>query len=524
MGDIFLKILNMSITASWLVLVVVILRFLLRKAPKWIHCLLWGSVAFRLIVPFSLESVFSLIPSTETINTKIYYARPQIETGVDMIDRNVNEYLLDHYFEGITVPANNFANILNILSLIWVTGIVIMMVYGIVSYYCLHQKIKVSLLYRENIYYCDDIDSTFIFGVLKPRIYLPSDILEEQMVYVIEHEKAHIRRKDYFWKIFGFILLIIYWFQPVVWVAYILFCRDMELACDEKVIKNKDKHAKKEYCEALISCNVKKRSTIAYPLAFGEIGVKDRIKSVLNYKKPAFWVVFIGIVASIVVAVCFLTNPKVVDGKLEVLMDYDTALQQQSLTYKAYFSESEELIVVECLKDGEQNGSKTKVSYKEYGGIGEVYLSFADETTGYLLYVSDPGAGKVNKILFASKDGGKTFQMQEDITGAMRNHPCGLLFFTEQSGFLITKNYGEEAYLYHTMDGGATWNPVKVEVPVIEEFSYINGVSIEKDENSDTKAILTLEGVGKEGKVRFEFITKDSGETWELSNNGQMKK
>lgn len=520
MGDIFLKILNMSLTASWLVLVVVILRFLLRKAPKWIHCLLWGSVAFRLIMPFSLESALSLIPSTETINTKVNYGSLQIETGIFMIDRNVNEYFSDYYFEGVTAPVNNFANILSILSLVWMTGIVIMAVYAIVSYYCLYQKVKVSLLYRDNIYYCDDIDSPFILGILKPRIYLPSDISENHMGYVIEHEKAHLKRKDYFWKLLGFLLVSFYWFQPVMWVAYSLFCRDMELACDEKVIKNKDKNEKKEYCEALIACNVKKRTAMAYPVAFGEIGVKDRIKSVLKYEKPAFWIVSAAIMVSIVVAVCFLTNPmKNTNERIGVFRKFDMLFQQQTQTflYEAYFSEEEEQIVVKCSPDGGQKWISTMIPYKEYGGIGEVYLSFVDETTGYLLYVSDPGAGMVNKILFVSRDGGRTFEKQEDITGAMRNHPCGMLFFTEQSGFLITRNYGEESYLYHTMDGGVTWNPVELEVPVENEFSYLNGVSIKKQKGIKNSATLTIEGVGAEENVRFEFFTNDNGVTWELS-------
>ena len=306
MGDIFLKLLNMSITASWVVLAVVILRFLLKKAPKWINCLLWMVVGLRLIFPFSFESVLSLVPSAETVNTSVYEHRPIIQTGVPIVDTPVNEYLGGHYYEGVTVTSD----IRTVIGIIWLIGVVAMTVYGVISYLHLRRKVSASLLHFNNVYFCDDIDSPFILGILKPRIYLPSGISDTQIKYVIAHENAHIKRKDHLWKPLGFALLSIYWFNPVMWMAYVLLCRDIELACDEKVIKNMDNGDKKGYSEALVSCSVQRRTVMACPLAFGEVDVKDRIKSVLNYKKPAFWVIVIAVIACIAMSVCFLTNPK----------------------------------------------------------------------------------------------------------------------------------------------------------------------------------------------------------------------
>ncbi len=309
MTAIFLKMVNMSIVAGWLVLAVILLRFALKKAPKWIRCLLWGIVALRLIMPFSFESIFSLIPSTETIDTTTYQARPYIQTGVSIVDNNINEYLGSHYFEGVTVPSNHFSHILTILSIIWLTGMIAMLFYSFISYYRLYRKVQASLRHGDNIYFCDYIDSPFILGILRPGIYLPSGLSKEQVNYVITHENAHLKRKDHLWKPLGFALLGIYWFQPILWAAYMLFCRDIEQACDEKVIKDMSSDAKRGYSEALVACSVQRRMIMVCPLAFGELNIKDRVKSVLNYKKPAFRLVAIAITACIIMAVCFLTDP-----------------------------------------------------------------------------------------------------------------------------------------------------------------------------------------------------------------------
>ncbi len=309
MGDLLLKLVNMSITASWIVPVVVLLRFVLKRAPKWINCVLWGIVGLRLVLPFSLESVLSLIPSAETISNNVHIARPDIQTGVAIVDEQINEYLGGTYFEGVSVPTNHFSNIMELLSVLWVIGIFVMMMYIVVSYLMLYRKVRVSLKYFDNVYFCDYIDSPFILGSIKPRIYLPSGMAEEQILYVIDHEKAHLKRRDHLWKPLGFVLLSVYWFNPMMWVAYILLCRDIELACDEKAIKGMNNAEKKGYSEALVACSLQRRMVMACPLAFGEVNVKNRIKSVLNYKKPAFWVIIVAVLICVAATACLLTNP-----------------------------------------------------------------------------------------------------------------------------------------------------------------------------------------------------------------------
>lgn len=322
MENVFLKLLNMSITASWLVLAVVMLRFLLKKVPKAVNVVLWAFVGVRLICPFSFESVLSLIPSAETLPNKVMQGPSfDVNTGINFVDNTVNDYIGSHYFEGVTVPTGTGMNVMNILSTLWLIGIIGMILYAVISYVRLHIKVREGVELKDNIYLCDRISSPFILGLFRPRIFLPSSMNEADKEYVIAHEKAHLKRLDYIWKPLGFTLLTVYWFNPVMWIAYILLCRDIELACDEKVIKEMGAENKKPYSEALINCSVSRRTVSACPLAFGETGVKSRIKSVLNYKKPAFWVILIAVVSCIVVAVCFLTNPVSSNGIAEKIVN-----------------------------------------------------------------------------------------------------------------------------------------------------------------------------------------------------------
>ncbi len=314
MGNVFLNLFNISITASWITLAVIILRFALKKAPKWINCALWAVVALRLVMPFSLESVFSLVPSTQTIAPphSVSQTAPDIETGINFIDAPLNEYIDTNFVASVETTAEkmSFDGVMDIVGIVWAVGVVVMLAYGLISYLHLKHKVRISLPCGENVYCCDDIASPFILGVFRPRIYLPPDISEEETDYVILHEKAHLKRKDHLTKPFGFILLSVYWFNPIIWLAYLLLCRDIELACDEKAIKDMDGKAKKGYSEALLSLSVGRSALAACPLAFGEVSIRDRIKSIVNYKKPAFWTVIVAVVLCVVFAVCFLTNPK----------------------------------------------------------------------------------------------------------------------------------------------------------------------------------------------------------------------
>ena len=309
MSGLFLSIINMSISASWIVLTVLLLRILLKKAPKWIMVLLWGIVAIRLICPFSIESAISLIPSSETISKAPNAPRPHFESGVTIIDNQVNDYLGGNYFEGVTRPTGYFVDITTILAIVWLVGILVILLYTIISYFRLKNKISTAIILRDNIFQSENVVSPFVLGIIKPKIYLPFNMDDQDMEHVIAHEQAHIHRKDHLWKPFGFLVLTLHWFNPLMWLGYVLLCRDIELACDEKVVKEFNNEQKADYSQALLTCSVKRRVISACPLAFGEVGVKNRVKSVLSYKKPSFWIIVVAVVASIVVAVCFLTSP-----------------------------------------------------------------------------------------------------------------------------------------------------------------------------------------------------------------------
>ncbi|MBE6573240.1 MAG: M56 family metallopeptidase [Ruminococcaceae bacterium] len=338
MSQIFLQLLNMSITAGIIVLVVLILRLLLRRSPKWIRCILWGIVALRLMIPYSIESVFSLVPETEPIAEEIVYAEPvgaytgifALNTTLDVTDTTVNVTAPTPMPEETEVSYSA----VDIASAVWLCGIGVMLVYAVVSSVRISRSVAEGVEEEKGIFLCDRISSPFIFGIIRPKIYLPSSIDECDKHYVIAHERAHIRRKDHWWKPIGFILLSVYWFNPLIWLGYILLCRDIELACDEKVISEMGEEAKKSYSTALINCSAKQRLVSACPVAFGETGVKGRIRSVLNYKKPAFWIIIVALIACIALAVFFLTDPLKKDVE-ELKVEYDTGIGYEDLELRA---------------------------------------------------------------------------------------------------------------------------------------------------------------------------------------------
>lgn len=338
MSALFLRILNLSITAGWLVSAIILVRLAFKKIPKTFRVVLWAFVGIRLMFPFSFESVLSLIPSAETVPPEILYTdAPAIESGISVLNETVNPILSDKLAPTVGASVNPTQVVTEVVAHIWIMGMVFMAVYAVFSYLCVWRKVReavplegnswsvvhpsllptdktrwgdhFSSLPANNIRLCDHISTPFILGVIHPRIYLPSTMSEQDMGYVIAHEKAHLKRRDHWWKPLGFLILTVHWFNPVLWVAYILFCRDIELACDEKVIRELGAESKKSYSDALINCSVPRRMIAACPLAFGEVGVKTRIKSVLNYKKPGFWIMVVGVVACIAVAVCFLSDP-----------------------------------------------------------------------------------------------------------------------------------------------------------------------------------------------------------------------
>lgn len=344
MTAIFIKLLNMSVAASYLVVAILLLRLILKKVPKAFVCFLWALVAVRLIFPISFESKFSMVPSAQVIPEDVMVSEvPYINTGMNVVNDYVNPVLSEideqtqldvskeknsqqivtpsmEYEENSnqsnvetkdsSKPANILAEILSVASCAWIFGVVVMIIYAVISYFNIYKKINEAVPFDYNIWLCDRVKSPFILGIIKPRIVLPSFMNEKEMEYVLAHEKAHLKRYDHLWKPLGFLLLTIYWFNPIMWVAYIFLCKDIEMACDEKVIKEKDATYKKAYTTTLLEYSISGRMITACPLAFGESGVKSRIKSVLNYKKPAFWVIIVSIIICTGVGVGFLTNPK----------------------------------------------------------------------------------------------------------------------------------------------------------------------------------------------------------------------
>ena len=234
---------------------------------------------------------------------------PSVQTGVPAINNVINPVIGSSLAPAPGASANPLQIWIPILSMIWVAGVAILFVYTAVSYWRLRRKVSEAVILRDNIFQSENVASPFVLGIIKPRIYLPFNMNGQDLEHVVAHEQAHIRRKDHWWKPLGFLLLTIHWFNPLMWLAYVLLCRDIELACDEKVIKELDNEQRADYAQALVVCSVNRRMIAACPLAFGEIGVKDRVKSVMNYKKPEFWIIFLAVIACVIVAVCFLTNP-----------------------------------------------------------------------------------------------------------------------------------------------------------------------------------------------------------------------
>lgn len=310
MDAFMIKLFNMSINAVWLILAVIVLRFILKKAPKYINLIMWTLVGLRLVCPFTIESMLSLIPSEETIPSNIaFVSSPSVDTGFNAVNEIINPAVSQFSEVPYTMGYSPIDMLIRISFAVWVVGIAVMLLYSGVSYMILRRKVRVSVRYDGNIYLCDNIKTPFILGIVKPKIYLPSDITKDQMTAVTAHENAHLLRLDHIIKPLGFLVLCVHWFNPFVWLAYILFCRDIEFACDERVIKTMENEEKKDYSETLLSLSMPKKSFAACPLAFGETGVKGRIKSVLSYKKPALWVIIASVIAVIAVAVGFMTSP-----------------------------------------------------------------------------------------------------------------------------------------------------------------------------------------------------------------------
>ncbi|SNS52228.1 Signal transducer regulating beta-lactamase production, contains metallopeptidase domain [Anaerovirgula multivorans] len=463
MGAIFLKLLNMNIATSWLILTVIVLRLFMKRAPKWIPCILWAIVAVRLVFPFSFESIFSLIPSAETIPVQGIYSSNsiaanepynfQLQSGIQMIDRAINP--IDLETTGSAMRLN-----IEIFAWIWFVGAVLLLLYAIISYLRMRRKVWEAVLLRDSIWLCDAVKSPFILGIIRPQIYLPSGIPEGQVNYVLAHEQAHLKHKDHWWKPLGFLLLTVYWFNPLVGAAYILFCRDIELACDEAVIKNMKIDEKKAYSYALVSCSMQRKMVMVCPLAFGEVGVKERIKTVLNYKKPAFWTVVVAVVACVVVAVCFLTNPKEQDKPIETPLE--------GTDYSGY----DELIAQ--ARDVLENFDGNYPEEEPFSSV--FYQNWDYETLGYL--IKDIDGNGIDELIFGANtdgwDNGSWDGVIYDIYTIVNGEVFHVLDGWERNRYYLCKNgcianegsssAFESSYNYYTYSG--------TELPLVESILY----------------------------------------------------
>ncbi len=416
MTEIFLYIVNMSITASVLAVIVLLLRLLLKKAPKWISVLLWGLVAIRLICPFAVESPFSLMPKTDWIEQEAVSEDDlfldSVPDSIPAIDfSSIGEDVTVHYYpiENPEIEIHRGISISFILSCVWIAGMTVLLLHTVISTIRLRRSISAAIRVQDNVWESSAVESPFVLGMICPKIYISRGMTEEKLAYVIAHEQAHIRRRDHWWKPLGFLLLTVHWFNPVIWLAYILLCRDIEMACDERVVREYNDVQRADYSEALLECSVKRSMISACPLAFGEISVKTRIKSVLNYKKPAFWIVVLAVLACAVAAVCFLTNPQMeIDNESvsAMIVDTDTVVSDESAqilvslindSRKTYFPVGLDdpgvlsaTVQIDCT-----DGSMYFLHYQYYSGFSLNPAHFGDDDyRSILTYFSPDGTGK----------------------------------------------------------------------------------------------------------------------------------
>lgn len=311
MAEVFQKALNMGIAASWLILAVVVLRFVLKKAPKRFRLMLWAIVGLRLVLPWSFKSALSLIPSAETLPQGIMLERtPELNTGITALNNAINPGFTQAFMPETASSANPLQVLLPIASALWLAVSVLMLLWALLSYMRLRHSVAEAVRVEGNVYECEKVASPFVLGLFRPRIYLPLGLSDGARTQVLAHEQAHIARGDHIIKPLGWLILSAHWYNPLVWLAYALFCRDIELACDERVIRSMPAAGRADYSQALLDLSRPRHSVGACPLAFGEASVKGRVKSVLSYKKTAFWLVVLAIVVCIGAAVCFLTDPK----------------------------------------------------------------------------------------------------------------------------------------------------------------------------------------------------------------------
>lgn len=390
------NLINISITAGYIILAIILIRLLFNKAPKHLVCAMWGIAALRLMLPFSIESTFSLIPAAQTIQTDTFRYEGTVLHSPAVIDVVTNPVYPTNLSVELDTSIGGLADKITLFTFIWVAGMALMISYAIISAFVLKRKVATAVLLKENIKQTDAISTPFLFGIIKPAIYIPYSVSSNDFEYVVAHEQAHIKRRDYIWKPLGFIILSVYWFNPIIWIAYILLCKDIEAACDERVIRDMQDDYRRSYSAALLNCSLKRPLITACPLAFGEVGVKDRIKNVMNYKKPGFWVIVTAGILCIVLAVCFLTDPKTPSygTDSEWLSKFgssiDDAVDQASLEF--FHSERSDRKNAFCVTSHKTlflTGTKDKKTFTVYGWV--LYQTYVPKQEGDFIVAHEDG-------------------------------------------------------------------------------------------------------------------------------------
>ncbi|MCR4793370.1 MAG: peptidoglycan DD-metalloendopeptidase family protein [Lachnospiraceae bacterium] len=483
-----MKLLNMTLNASWLILAVMLLRIPLKKAPKWASCMLWGIVAFRLVCPLSFQSVLSLLPSGEVIPESIM-TDPHIYSGIRVIDNAVNPVVSQTMAPDPGSSVNPMQVAVFVMGCLWITGAAAMVVYALISFLMLKRKVRVSAPVAEGVYECDEVRSPFILGILRPVIYVPSGMDKEMYEYVTAHERAHLKRRDHLWKPLGYLILSVYWFNPLCWIAYVLLCRDIEAACDEKVIRDKDRDYMAAYSQALLNCSIRRRSIAACPVAFGETDVKSRVRGILNYRKPAFWIIMTSLMACVAVAACFATDPK-------------------RTSVNAASSDGEELPVVTVTDEETAGDSEGQVIDRVYAYSGNTGMTEDGQWIDFTISLNSDGAYTWYESPVSSYIGCGKYTIEDGIL-TLNDDPyvCtprvnrfriegDSLFFIEEGSdnfLLVSLKDGEEFVTYHPEE------EYGAEVPVADnenaegaEGSTVNAGDVTEGDEQTVSLVLGM--------------------------------
>lgn len=365
MREVFAAILDNAMVAGIMILVIVLIRVFMRKMPKFICPLLWGLVGIKLLLPFDIRSAFGLLPGDKIVEYSRQEQAPVIvKTGLRMVDEGTNHFIGNNINSPSATRVQG--NFYDVCVYLWLAGIFVLFLYMLISCIVMRKVTSCSVAVEENVRICDEINRPFLLGIIRPQIYLPSGIEKDKYEYIVAHEKMHIKRGDHIWKILGFFLLSIYWFHPLCWLAYYLFCKDVEFACDEKVISGRDSLWRANYCQTLLECSTNRRKVMFVPLGFGEVSVKERVKKVMGYKKTKISIAILLILICNITVICFGTRH---NG----LGDTNNSDKRKE-TVDNKSTEQEEIV-----------GQKPTINLDDYPGADGTHLYYADE----------------NKIIFA---------------------------------------------------------------------------------------------------------------------------